>query len=105
MKRPLSALLLAFVLFSQVLASQTQVTSTRQNSPTSNSTSNHENQAKQKCIDNGTYLNRQGETVKRPEICSGPPDGATAQCRDGIYSFSRNRRGTCLHHGGVAKWV
>ncbi|MDP9145387.1 MAG: DUF3761 domain-containing protein [Actinomycetota bacterium] len=36
---------------------------------------------------------------------SGPPRGATAQCRDGTFSFSRSRRGTCSHHGGVARWL
>jgi uncharacterized protein YgiM (DUF1202 family) len=30
--------------------------------------------------------------------------GATARCRDGTLSYSRNRRGTCSHHGGVAVW-
>ena len=30
--------------------------------------------------------------------------GATAKCRDGTLSYSRNRRGTCSHHGGVAVW-
>src|SRR5258708_28895226 len=40
-----------------------------------------------------------GQTVKRPENCSATPQGATAQCRDGTYSFSRSRRGTCSHHG------
>jgi hypothetical protein len=30
------------------------------------------------------------------------PSGATARCRDGTYSFSQNRRGTCSHHGGMA---
>jgi len=34
-----------------------------------------------------------------------PPAGATAKCRDGTYSFSQSRRGTCSHHGGVAKWL
>jgi uncharacterized protein DUF3761 len=105
MKRLLSALLLAVVLFSQVLVSQTQGTSTPPDTPKSSSTRNHENHAQQKCIDNGTYVNSQGQTVKRPETCSGPPDGATARCRDGAYSFSRSRRGTCSHHGGVAKWL
>lgn len=33
-----------------------------------------------------------------------PPAGATAKCRDGTYSYSANRRGTCSHHGGVAVW-
>ena len=30
--------------------------------------------------------------------------GATARCRDGSYSFSQSRRGTCSHHGGVSEW-
>ena len=34
-----------------------------------------------------------------------PPAGATAQCRDGTYSFSQHRSGTCSHHGGVARWL
>jgi Protein of unknown function (DUF3761) len=34
-----------------------------------------------------------------------PPAGATALCRDGSYSFSKHRSGTCSHHGGVAKWL
>jgi hypothetical protein len=62
-------------------------------------------QSKPKCTDNGTYVNSKGETVKRPESCSAAPQGATAQCADGTYSFSQSRRGTCSHHGGVAKWL
>jgi hypothetical protein len=60
---------------------------------------------KPKCTDTGTYVNSKGQTVKRPENCSGVPQGATAQCRDGSYSFSQSRRGTCSRHGGVAKWL
>src|SRR5438477_1449372 len=33
------------------------------------------------------------------------PTGATARCRDGTYSFSKHRSGTCSHHGGVAMWL
>jgi Protein of unknown function (DUF3761) len=33
------------------------------------------------------------------------PTGATAQCRDGSYSYSQHHRGTCSHHGGVARWL
>jgi hypothetical protein len=33
------------------------------------------------------------------------PAGATALCRDGTYSFSQHRSGTCSHHGGVARWL
>ena len=29
----------------------------------------------------------------------------TARCRDGSYSFSQHRSGTCSHHGGVAQWL
>ncbi|PYX31501.1 MAG: hypothetical protein DMG77_06650 [Acidobacteria bacterium] len=62
-------------------------------------------QAKPNCTNNGTYVNSKGQTVQRPENCSSAPQGATAQCRDGTYSFSKSRRGTCSHHGGVAKWL
>lgn len=52
------------------------------------------------------YTNTYGERVRRPAFSeSGPPSGASAQCRDGSYSFSRSRRGTCSHHGGVARWL
>src|SRR2546428_5676792 len=33
------------------------------------------------------------------------PRRATARCRDGTYSFSKHRSGTCSHHGGVATWL
>jgi hypothetical protein len=33
------------------------------------------------------------------------PPGATALCKDGTYSFSATRSGTCSHHGGVAVWL
>ena len=33
------------------------------------------------------------------------PNGATAQCRDGSFSFSQHRQGTCSRHSGVAKWL
>ena len=33
------------------------------------------------------------------------PGGATARCRDGTYSFSEHRRGSCASHGGVAAWL
>lgn len=53
-----------------------------------------------------TYRNRDGETVHAlAHSKSGRvPEGATARCRDGAYSFSRHRRGTCSGHGGVAAW-
>lgn len=51
------------------------------------------------------YTNSRGERVRRPTRSETPPAGASAQCRDGTYSFSRSRRGTCSHHGGVARWL
>jgi hypothetical protein len=33
-----------------------------------------------------------------------PASAQTAVCRDGTYSYSRTRSGTCSHHGGVAQW-
>jgi subtilisin-like proprotein convertase family protein len=55
---------------------------------------------------NDYYTNSRGVQVQRPTFSeNGPPPGATAQCRDGSYSFSQSRRGTCSHHGGVARWL
>ena len=33
------------------------------------------------------------------------PTGAIAQCNDGMYSHSSNRRGACSRHGGVKAWM
>jgi hypothetical protein len=52
-----------------------------------------------------TYINVDGNTVPCPVEADSPPPGATAQCRDGTYSFSQNRRGACSSHGGVARWL
>ena len=54
-----------------------------------------------------TYTNRDGNTVHAParSLSGQPPAGATARCRDGTYSFSRHRSGTCSRHGGVAEWL
>ena len=53
------------------------------------------------------YTNSQGNPVRSPTRTpdNQAPVGATAQCRDGTFSFSQSRRGTCSHHGGVAKWL
>ena len=53
------------------------------------------------------YTNTAGNTVHSPAYSedNSIPVGATAQCRDGTYSFSQSRRGTCSHHGGVASWL
>jgi hypothetical protein len=41
-------------------------------------------------------------TMRRPRR---HPSGASAICRDGTYSYSANRRGTCSWHGGVSRWL
>jgi len=50
------------------------------------------------------YQNVDGIKVHAPAYAPTIPEGASARCRDGTYSFSLNRRGTCSHHGGVAEW-
>ncbi|WP_118184940.1 DUF3761 domain-containing protein [Paraburkholderia phosphatilytica] len=54
-----------------------------------------------------TYQNRDGDTVHAParSLSGKAPEGATAGCRDGTYSFSRHHSGTCSRHGGVAQWL
>lgn len=55
---------------------------------------------------NDYYTNVDGNMVHSPAYSSGgAPAGATAQCRDGTYSFSQHRSGTCSAHGGVASWL
>ena len=50
-------------------------------------------------------------TVNGPEspqpIVAAQPTTSTpsALCRDGAYSYSRHRSGTCSWHGGVAQWL
>ena len=112
LRHTLCVLATALVLLSQPFASQAPSASQSQTpsasqsqTPSATNSDTKPNQPKPNCTSNGTYVNSKGQTVKRPENCSGPPQGATAQCRDGTYSFSQSRRGTCSHHGGVAKWL
>jgi Protein of unknown function (DUF3761) len=51
------------------------------------------------------YRNSRGRCVHRPVRAWWPPIGASARCRDGTFSFSQSRRGTCSWHGGVAFWL
>jgi hypothetical protein len=53
------------------------------------------------------YTNVDGNSVHSPAQTSNgqAPAGATAQCRDGSYSFSQHRSGTCSGHGGVDRWL
>jgi hypothetical protein len=53
------------------------------------------------------YKATNGNTVHSPSMTKGDvaPAGASAKCRDGSWSFSQSRRGTCSHHGGVGNWL
>ena len=76
---------------------------------TCNYKSTHKPKYQSKSINNTSYnrkyyTNSEGERVQSPTYYSSVPAGATALCRDGTYSFSQSRRGTCSRHGGVARW-
>src|SRR5438105_1368496 len=48
----------------------------------------------------GTYVNRDGHAVPRPcgnSRTDPAPPNSSALCRDGSYSFSEHRQGTCSH--------
>jgi hypothetical protein len=51
------------------------------------------------------YRNHYRRCVHQPVRAARAPTGASARCRDGTYSFSQSRRGTCSWHGGVAVWL
>ena len=57
-------------------------------------------------VEHGSYINKDGIRLHSPAHTKNgeQPGGASAQCRDGSYSFSRHPRGTCSHHGGVSRW-
>ena len=55
-------------------------------------------------ISGRSYINVNGVRVPSPVFSETKPAGSTARCRDGSYSFSQHRRGTCSYHGGVAEW-
>jgi len=51
------------------------------------------------------YKNVNGISVHVPVRAPIVPIGATAQCKDGSYSFSLHHSGTCSSHRGVARWL
>ena len=58
-------------------------------------------------VEHGHYINKDGNVVHSPAhtVDGHVPAGASARCRDGSYSFSVHRQGTCSHHGGVVAWL
>jgi hypothetical protein len=57
------------------------------------------------CDDDTHYVNAKGNCVLRPVAAASAPGGATAKCKDGTYSSSQSRSGTCSGHKGVAQWL
>ena len=51
------------------------------------------------------YTARSGHRVHGPIQAAHAPQGASARCGDGSWSFSESHRGTCSHHGGVSRWL
>jgi uncharacterized protein DUF3761 len=49
-----------------------------------------------------SYINRNGDHIAIPGQSS---NGATARCRDGSWSYSQHRQGTCSQEGGVQQWL
>lgn len=100
MKKLLFALLLAIG-----VASSPGIAHAKQPAAESSSVSGEPNEAELQ--EHKHYKNKQGEKVHSPahSLSGQVPAGATALCRDGSYSFSKHRRGTCSGHGGVASWL
>lgn len=55
-------------------------------------------------VDDSSYINANGNEISMPVYTSERPNGATARCRNGSYSFSQHRSGTCSREGGVEEW-
>ena len=109
MKKPLSALFLVAVVFSLAGAGCTATdTSSYLNSNTTDTRSTapvvvppSDEQVSPPVFNpvtvlvpapEGTYENVDGNIIPSPYYAPSAPAGATAQCRDGTYSFSQNRR-------------
>jgi hypothetical protein len=57
------------------------------------------------CDEDTHYVNVSGNCVLRPVVAAVAPAGASARCKDGTYSSSQHRSGTCSKHGGVQDWL
>ena len=87
------------------LSTPSRILDQRNYRPDNNAVTYDENPANYPLYKPKTYTNTFDQEVQSPTHYKAIPEGACAVCRDGSYSFSRNRRGTCSHHGGVAKWL
>jgi hypothetical protein len=97
------AVLLCFALTGQVDA-RSHTPHTPSSGP---STSTSAKPDESQLVEHRSYTNAAGEQVHSPAhtVDNKVPQGASAKCRDGSYSFSKSHRGTCSHHGGVANWL
>jgi hypothetical protein len=50
----------------------------------------------------GKFL-KKDKDIATPKAITEP--GATARCQDGTLSHSKQHRGACSRHGGVAQWL
>ena len=57
------------------------------------------------CDSSTHYVNSSGNCVLRPTDAAHAPGGPSAKCKDGTFSSSQHRSGTCSRHGGVAEWL
>jgi hypothetical protein len=96
MKRYLAPLILLCLL---VTGSEGQVAQSKQQQAQQSKTNQNTSQPPH------YYTNSDGQRVKSPMRSPFAPAGATARCRDGSWSFSQHRQGTCSHHGGVGNWL
>jgi len=60
--------------------------------------------ADDRCGDGYEWSNTINACIPAPTQAPTPPPGATYQCVDGTYSFSKTSEGACSHgHGGIAQ--
>ncbi len=57
------------------------------------------------CIDTAAKSATATKSAPTATASNTDPTGATAKCKDGTYSKSAHRSGTCSSHGGVAEWL
>ncbi len=75
--------------------------------PAPDQKSSSENDGAGELSNDNYYTNSKGNEVHSPAHSTdgSVPEGATARCADGTYSFSESRSGTCSSHGGVTQWL
>jgi len=57
--------------------------------------------ADDQCGDGYEWSKTVGSCIPVPTNAPTPPAGATYQCVDGTYSYSKTSQGACSRHGGI----